>query len=270
MKNIQTCLFILLFPHLCIGQIIGNGLDDEQFALNVKTLDEFIERFNNENTTLIKSYLLEQGVKEEEISREKLLYSLFDRRNNSINSLETKEFIEFVESNEIKINFYDPNWYAEIKCIFKLNGEETIVKFILNVEKVNKNASKWVVNSAYAPFLHSNENFVVRKDFISPANHGTGFVYFADKLKNNNSLRPLLSSEKKIDDLSSVNSLLENGNLQFIRIDHIRYHLLQISNWIVVVENNKSGSNNSGWLISQLIKSNSFEKSRYKTKTLNL
>ncbi|MEL7532807.1 MAG: hypothetical protein AAFN10_15925 [Bacteroidota bacterium] len=57
-------------------------------------------------------------------------------------------------------------------------------------------------------------------------------------------------------------------NIEFVR--SIKYHFMQIDNWIITVENFNRKDWNAGWLISDIIPASPTDKERYLNEKLNL
>src|SRR5690606_9655863 len=83
------------------------------FSWEVKQIDEFIERFNNTDKTLIQEYhkKVDPG---KEINRERLIKSLFNAENRSWNFNDISTFIQKVNNDDqpVFLDFYDEDWYA--------------------------------------------------------------------------------------------------------------------------------------------------------------
>src|SRR5688500_16491585 len=90
-------LVILFFPIAVNAQIVEED-DESLFAFEVKQIDEFFERFNNQET-LIKDYSSEKNPSLN-ITRKDLILSLFNRRDTTLNAVLIREFINQMDKPE--------------------------------------------------------------------------------------------------------------------------------------------------------------------------
>ena len=106
------------------------------FAYQVKQIDEFIERFNNKDKTLIKQYVqkLDTAAK---FKRENLIKSLFNASDTSWKKEEIMRFIgQVTDANKpTYLNFFDNHWYAEVNCAAIYKGKPTPITLILKIQR---------------------------------------------------------------------------------------------------------------------------------------
>src|SRR5688572_17901322 len=119
--------FLLCFAFFLSGTpVFAQTYEKEfetMFAWEVKQIDEFIERFNNTDKTLIREYSqkVEPG---KEINRERLIKSLFNAENRNWNFNDITSFIQKVNDLDqpVFLSFYDTDWYAKLKCDVTYKG----------------------------------------------------------------------------------------------------------------------------------------------------
>ena len=257
--------------HLALGQ--GGAVmhfNDEHFAYKVKQIDEFIERFNHTDKTLIRQYLKDRY--EIDASREELVISLFDFSKRNWNKEDIAQFLQdVVYPNEPPyISFYDKEWYALVSCKAAYQGKPVSFDLILSVEQNSqRNAVKWVVKSIKADFLNANGDAHSALS-LPPNSHGTDFLelmrifsaprQYIDKLpdKEGPFLMHLLLKE------------MVEEKLRFKQVETISYHFLQLDHWIMKVEEFERPNNNAGWLISELIAADAQTKKDYKKEHLSI
>lgn len=257
---------VLAFSLSAIGQ---TSIDqhEENFAFEVKQIDEFFERFNNQQT-LIKEYIA-QHYDQAEVKREDLIMSLFNRQSTSIEEADVHLFIESVNNPQkpVFLSFYDDDWFARVKCRVVFEQKERDLLLLLRVQKEVQGASRWIIQNVYADFLLiSNE-----KDpgtFLNPVSHGTDFMGLNRAFQDPENLKAYLPENYQEDQLSKLVQELQNKRIVFRHVDEISYHFFQIDGWILTVENFQRQEKNSGWLISALVKASSKEKEIIKQKLL--
>ncbi len=84
---------ILCGKTVCAQQI--DFLSNDNFAFKVKQIDEFIDRFNNAQSTLIKRYVREHYAVDS-LSRASLIVSLFNQKDTTWNEANVRAFVEEV------------------------------------------------------------------------------------------------------------------------------------------------------------------------------
>jgi hypothetical protein len=138
---------------ICQTPTFSEG-NEENYAFEVKVIDEFIERFNG------SSLLLDNYVKNKKLpnktDRFTLLRDLFDKHaTQKWNLEEVKQFIKQVSdsSSPVYINFNDKGWFAELNCKVLYKGKPQKADLILKV-KVEENANcKWVITGVTRRFF---------------------------------------------------------------------------------------------------------------------
>lgn len=262
-------IYIVLFfwGHSALSQGSIGAYDNEQFAFQVKQIDEFIERFNNADHTLIKKYLDERY--DLEVSRRELVLSLFDI--NELNSTDKQQVASFIDDvvNSKKppyLSFYDQDWFAKAHCSADYRGNDVTFDIVLAV-KVNpkKETVNWEIKSLNMAAMDFHGDFVFNS-LLPPSGHGTNFL----------ELRRMFASPASYYDHSQsesnpMNHLLlmaEKGGFEFKGVKDVSYHFLQLNDWIVEVEEYDRKENNSGWLISKLFSADAEKKQSYLEKNL--
>ncbi|UZR95150.1 hypothetical protein [Chondrinema litorale] len=264
-------LYLFLISLLTAIQVSAQSINfsNENFAFEVKQIDEFIERFNNSEKTLINQYLKE-NYSAEDISRSDLIKSLFNQSDKSWKLNEVTEFIKQVNNKPYMLHFDDEDWYAKLNCTVIYQGDEIPMTMIMNIEKnPRSNAVKWVITSVDADFLSLPESLDKSKS-INPASHGTNFVSLDRALDDTSNMKNYVSRDFVPDQLTLFMSLLSCKNISIKQVDKIEYHFLQIDGWTFTVKNFERNEKNSGWLVSSLTKMDDHQKNEFKKRVLNL
>ncbi len=259
-----------------MGQVIKDDRYAEVFAFRVKLLDEFFERFNNDSASFIRSYAnLKATDKQPVFTHEAILKSLFDLETHKWDTVTLKKFIGNICNSEEsqQLSFHDDHWYALLDCTFLQNGKSMPVKLAMQMITDSVNGSmKWVICGVLSSYSGS-ELTSKDKTFISPTDYGVDFMSLEKALNDKRNLPNYLPVSMNYDPLSVFVAGLSRGEIKFVRINEISYHFLQITGWIFSIEYFVRDSYNSGWLISQLIKTgrNEFvQKSTYKKTRLGI
>ncbi len=259
-SGVVLILLFLCFPFASQAQLYADH--EENFAYEVKQIDEFFERFNNENT-LIKRYL-SNHYSQLEVSREELLKSLFNFQSPYIRPEEALRFIEQVhqQENPLRLSFYDDKWFAKVKASVLYEGKERELFLLMSVQEEQNGGSKWVIEEVFADFLLAP----AVKDstaFLNPMSHATDFMGLNKVFENPEKVKGYLSSDYQDDQLPKLVMELQNKKVSFREVEDISYHFLQVDGWIFTVEDFQRQEKNAGWLINRLMPANATEKKAY-------
>ncbi len=254
---------------------------EENFAWQVKQIDEFIDRFNNADYTPLRRYLKEQ-YQMEEVERVALLQSLFNFESQAWNKREVMRFLEDVtqSSDPPYLDFYDKDWYAVLDCVGDFQKEKKKFTLVLSI-KLNERtgAAKWIINGVQADFLPAVDSTLLVSSLnnpsksaqsINPASFGTDFMALVDALADTASFGNYLNRKEISPPLLAFFEQLYQRKLIFRQVSHITYHFLQVPGWIFQVEDYPRQTTNSGWLISKIIPATHQDKKDYRKATLHL
>jgi hypothetical protein len=246
------------------------GYNEENFAFEVKQIDEFIERFDNRSNTLLKEYL-KTNYPTTKIERAGLIKGLFNQSDTTWNAIKVNEFITDVTnpSAPVFLSFYDKDWFAEVNCQFVYHGKNVKGTLILQVQPEKDYSSKWVITGIKADFLQLPSCRDSAKS-LNPISHGTDFLGLDRALSDKENILNYFSRDYKNDLLTAFIYELKSDALKFKQVNNITYHFLQVDGWIFTIEQFVRNSRNSGWLISTLTKAGAEKKEKYKKDVLKI
>jgi len=282
MRNLSFVFFLLISKITCYSQVLSLDSsygDRERFVKEVKQLDQFFKRFNNREdifTGEVKS--LEAYSKEKkdlvkfQTERKKSLLTLLNFSDSVlIKKKETVDFINYAgdDSNHVELGYNDEDWYAKVECSFKYRGQKQGVLLTLKREGTPDLGNKWVIKGVDLPFISLNSIRTDTIKFISPMNHEVGFMDLIKVFRDNLNIAQYTSTGFVPDKLNIFLYLIKTGELQYISVNSIQYHFLQIKSWLFTVDYFNRASNNSGWLISSIVSMDDAEKKNYKKNVLN-
>jgi hypothetical protein len=272
-KNlIYALLFLIGISSVAYGQVRQPSISKTQesdFAFEVKTIDEFIERFNNDQYTLIRQYL-ETKFPNKKLGRNELVRTLFNYEEPLWDKTLAAEFVKTVcdTNNEKFLDFYSDSWYAQAECLVKYKGVSKIVTITLQVMVSDRTgAAKWVICGARAPFLDFSKKLDPKK-FLNPISHATDFIGLKKAMEDKMYMRNYLTEQFKESHLNKYLAALASGEIVFQQINNITYHFLSLDNWLFTVKNYVRPGRNSGWLIQSITKKTKTEKEEYKKNIL--
>lgn len=268
MKVIVWLLAFFAF-HPVFSQIFQDEVT-ANFAYQVKQIDEFIERFNNKENTLIKQYVKKKDTTAQ-FKREQMIKGLFNASDTSWKKAEILQFIGQVSNAEdpVYLNFFDANWYAEVNCAASYKGKPTTITLILKIQREKNGMSKWIVVSAIADFLR----LPIRKDTttgLNPLSHATDFMNIDLLTTDKKNIRNYLPNHYQDEVLSVFLYEAQHNQLAIKQVNKITYHFLQIDGWIFTVNRFSRQTRNSGWLLSKLLPVTVDAKQKYAHEKLSL
>ncbi len=278
---LKFLIFISFFicNYRLFSQVIStnDNSKEKHFVYEVKEIDEFFERFNDEKGSFIRGVYKAHHV-EFNISRQRLIRSLFNYENMTKDSLMINKFISDVtkKKNQIYLNYYGDDWYAELTCKFKYNAASIEIPVIMKIEMTQNKGSKWMIVAVGSSTLKSKivvtemAQSKVKTNIISPTSNGTNFVSLKRVFEDKENLSDYFESAymKKSNMLEFYNAIL-NGDIEFMDVIRIKYHFLLDGRWIFTVEDFIREELNSGWLINYMEKVSSDGMENYRSKLLS-
>jgi hypothetical protein len=240
------------------------------FAWEVKQMDEFIERFNNNDKTLLKLYnqKLDPSV---QFTREKMIKGLFNTENKSWNFTDIQNFINAVtdKQNPYYLKFYGDNWWAIVNCKVTWKGKPEDAILTLQIQKQPNGGSKWVITGVNAKFLHQQRlaDSVAGKPYpklpepkdatvsLNPSSHSTDFMNIDQVSRNKaNTGSYFIHRSSYYDELPLFANEIAKSQLLINRVSAISYRFTHVAGWSFDVQQYNRQTKNSGWLINKLSK----------------
>jgi hypothetical protein len=265
--------------HRLFSQVISNndGAKEKHFIYEVKEIDEFFERFNDERGSFIRGVYKARHVKFN-IPRQRLIRSLFNYENMSKDSVMMNKFVSDVTKKKepIYLDYYGDDWYAELACKFKYNSSSIVVPVIMKIVMTQNKGSKWMIVAVGASalkskiFLTEMAQSKITTKIISPTSNGTNFVSLKRAFEDRENLSSYFETFyiKRSHMLELYNAIL-NSEIEFLDVARVKYHFLLADKWIFTVENFPREELNSGWLINHIEKVSSAGMDNYRSKLLS-
>ncbi len=242
------------FAQIISGDPFLNNLN----AAYVKSIDEFIQRFNGE--AFHPNFYYE----EEEKTRERLLLSLVDWQRFQIeDSTVTALLISFTDSvcrNDIRLDVESGGIYAEAQCLFEYEQGNIPINLVFVYENIRDDFYKWALAGANG-LVESGIMDTTCKGYINPIQHELHFSDLASACESD--LTRYISVSRTIDQLFYLLGMIKTGQLKFVSCNTILFHFMQIPGFVFVVDKANRLSFNSGYLINSLIKIDESNKQDY-------
>lgn len=241
------------------------------FIYEVKSIDEFIQRFNNDDHSYLRKIYAVKN-KPFSIERPDLIFSLFNFENTSMMA-DTATIAGFI--NEIAntvspgfLNFLDSNWYAEAQTVVWLGKKKYLLPVTFRI-KAQDDWAEWLIAgvgemkefkdaSGIKPKTETNLN---TPTYLPTSSNATGFIELTDVFSDRVDYSLFFDPQyMKSTSGQRFLSQLKKNEVQFLYTNKITYHFLHIKNWAFEVECFQRNSMNSGWLINKLYRADSAKK----------
>jgi hypothetical protein len=222
------------------------------------------------------------------LERSSVIRWLFDLSRPELRNDTTMEFIRTVSdtTHPIFIRSGTSEWYADLSISVIYKGQKSKLNLCLRRVRYPNKGQSWNIVSARAPFLNfrrTHADSLLLKEaiavhledlttgpFLSPSSHGIDFMNIEQFFLDGENSKFYLYPDSISFQMAKLIRLVSRNEIRFIAVDKIRYHLLQLEGWIMVVDFILRNESNSGWLIRQLIKAGPDVKYAYKKRNLGI
>jgi hypothetical protein len=277
--NCCLLFFLLLCQLSTLAQVFSNddGAREAIFASKVVQLDEFIHRFNNDPNSRIRKYYLDHN-RPFNKNREELIRSLFNYSQPWDSVLMTRFVRSAIDPRRPDLlGFLDDRWYAEATCNFVYNSTTVEATLILRIQLNGDGTAQWVIAAVKPEFVLGQDVPTLiqlsqaqqKARFIQPAANDNYFAELDRDFADKRNLPALFDAHffGRRNAGAFYQALLKD-KLRFTGVKKLRYHYLQVHDWVFTVENYERETRNSGWLISGIRAINKEERSVYEKRLL--
>lgn len=256
MKKLLFVFLLLSIGQSSFAQQLGNYKGDEsKLYAETKQFTQFIKRFNNEEDKNGQSYPTGSYKYRENTYRKKYLEILFDGQNYGLTKDLKKDFIEDVTNKKSPkyIEKHGGLYFAEVNSRFLYNGKNVHITLFLHLEQ-DSLGYKWAISDVYSEnWQNLFDNNDPKRNFLHPMSHEIDFMNLHRAFGDKNEIQDYASKGYEPDYTTILFYLLKTGDLQFVTVEDVKFHIFQIQGWYFTVERFERDSYNSGWLISQLM-----------------
>lgn len=258
-RLVKLITFLLLMPVLVSAQLFNSLIGDES-VLNAQTkqVNQFFRRFNGEEDTKGQRYYAKDKDYRNAQLRRKYLSILFDQQNASMTDPLRDEFVNNVlDANQPQfLDFHSGQWFAEVNTKFLYQGKEENLTLFLKLEQENL-GHKWVISNVY--FKHFHQMFTGQGEssgshFLHPLSHELDFMNLLRVFKDKEYVELYTQKEYQPDYLTLFLYEFKKGGLKYKSVTNVKFHFFQINGWYFELSDFNRPGNNSGWLISGLMK----------------
>lgn len=251
----MSFLFHVVIIHVD-AQTFCFGFKEDLLKGRVKQMDEFISRFNMDETWDGKKITDKSDLE----YRKKYIKTLFDhdkyRNTDGTFSSVVEKFVNDVADNGYEIHYEDSTWTAEVKCNASICDKKLSIVLYLQTHQLGKNEYVWIIKDVRGDLFSSMFDKSTKRKaqlFISPMEHEIGFIGILDKSYKGADLSRMVVADYTNSRISMLIMLLESGLLNLNTIQHVSFHFSSVPGWkFAVNRKEKKGSYNTGWLITEI------------------
>ena len=227
----------------------GQDVYDVLFRQSVKSCDEFMCRFNEEEFF--------PGLDEADPQKgKKNFLSLFDYDLSQSSDKESFmkdvfHFYDIVKQYNVKLKYESKNWFAELRVNFIYKKKAVEISLVLQTEKTPKDLSCWTIVGVKGldklGYADSSQRMV-----ISPEQHEAEFMELESDFKfYSKQFSQFRSYHAGLDPLSYFFALVETGTLTFDRRISTTFHFFDVPSYVFSVGYFNRKKSNTGWLITE-------------------
>lgn len=257
MRILNVIVFFCLLSSLPLHAQLVDDKDESKLYAETKQVNQFFRRFNGEEDEKGDRYYPKDKQYRNPKLRKSYLGMLFDASNSGIGNDVKTQFAKEVLDKSIILNFHGGNWFSEVNTIFTLNGKNLPITLFMELEKDHE-GTKWVITKVYAQGFESYFKRDTTKvgQFLHPMSHELDFMNLRKAFNNPDSASQFTGKRFRPDHLSVFLYEIKKGNLKFKSVEDMKFHFFQINGWYFELADFNRPGNNSGWLISNLVKVN--------------
>ena len=231
------------------AQALPDVATGKYFASQVKSVDEFIQRFNGQELHPDVTDTAQQWMYN--------LVALFDYQMphkdmpDSLFKQAVLKFANCVKDNGVKLQLTDADMYAEVQADAQVLGREVELSLVLQSQTFGNGLTRWAivgVKGLKKAGVVDTTNYYG----ISPVEHEIRFMGLGDIFEKGNNARSMgyRGKEVQIDELSVLLALGMVGEVRILEVNKLTMHCLEVPGYVFTINEQNRGGSNSGWLIS--------------------
>ncbi len=272
-KKFSYTLLLVLMSNIAMSQfVVNDGILDTLFNARVKSLDEFISRFNGEK---ISSDISES----DPLKREKNILSLFEKdtllahqeKYGDKNDLFTAitDFVKDVAKNNNRLDLEkDSMIFAVADMKMKYAAKERNVKIVLRYETVGDDVYGWKI-AGVSGLVECGVIDTSTARIFRPVDNEMNFSTITPTVNaQNNKITQYRSAFTDINQTSYFLALCAVNKITAVQCKSVVYHILSIDDYAFEISRFDRMDKNNGWLISKFQRLDNKDKIEYLNKIL--
>lgn len=251
MKRLFLIVFCAVVHTATAQNHFHNPAIDMEFSTYVKSVDEFMQRFNGTESH-------PDVAKSDSNSRQKNIAWLFNfdvpATEKTAMMAQMKEFIDSVCSNNVRLSFNDSTWFARTHFQAKYKNKPVELTMLLRTEPTPKRNYCWklcgIKGLETIGFPKDNRQFG-----ISSTDNDVGFLELMSIFANNSeNAFGYMSPRNSIDQLSVFLTLIKTEQISYGYTTELEYIFTSVPGYVFYIREYGRQGKNAGWLISKIEK----------------
>ncbi len=227
------------------------------FLYQVKVIDEFIERFNNDSNSYLRTQCRTRFGTDTMLTRTRMLHALISKHRRWTDT--SSILINQILTQNHQIHFTDSTWFARTTCRFLLHGRPVSIPIILYIHTY-QHTYQWQIaaighinTTATPPTTTITPPSSTTPCFIPTSAHGTNWLQLHTTLTPQHICSHIFRSNIRNNPATlQFITLIRSGQLIFSQAQNTTYHFANIPGWLLTVANQPQAATNSGWLITNI------------------
>ncbi|MFT6827142.1 MAG: hypothetical protein ACI9Z3_001460 [Roseivirga sp.] len=246
------------------AQVVGDDYQIEQQLLaSTKQLNQFFRRFNGEEDTKGNKFEPDDRQYRNDRLRKRYISILFDEENAGISSQSKRDFLDQVtkEGSPIYLDLHSPNWFAVVNTTFMYEGRERPLTLYMQIQEEGLGYEWVIADISFEPYKNIfKKQRGETKEFLHPMSHELDFMNLRKALLKGGSPESYTLADYKPDLMTLFLYEVKKGTLDFKTVNTMKFHFFGIEGWYFSISNFNRATDNSGWLISDLLQINASQK----------
>lgn len=243
------------------SQILQDVTLAHDFNARVKSINEFIRRFNGEERHPDLTA---------DTTRTRGILTLFDYQmeHAGMSDLQFRrylqDFVDHVERQQVTIGLADRGMYAEIIAAMTVCDRPVSLTLIMQNQSFSDHETRW----AFVGIKGLKAAGIIDTTLcagVSPVEHELHFMTLNDVFEHDNNSWAMCNRGRDtvIDELSVLLTLAMADKVRIVQIEGLSLHCTDVPGYVFTIKEHGRKGTNSGWLITKLIKTSNNEKSNY-------
>lgn len=260
-----TGCFLLIFLSIpAKAQIVSEDEEIErQLLASTKQLNQFFSRFNGEEDTRGREFEPDDRQYRNARLRKKYLSILFDEENAGFSQSVFEDFVNRVTDSErpVFLDLHSKDFFAIVNTTFTYKGRSEGVALYMKIQQEGL-GYEWVIEDiSFLPYKKLfNKQRGETKEFLHPMSHELDFMNLRKAMIKGGSPESYTMADYEPDYLTLFLYDVKMGNLTFETVKRVNFHFFTVDGWYFSLNNFNRPGYNTGWLISDLAKVNTQQK----------
>jgi hypothetical protein len=259
-----TLSLSFVFSSFASAQVLSEDYQiEQQLIASTKQLNQFFRRFNGEEDTKGIKFEPEDRQYRNDRLRKRYISILFNEEDADLRNQLKEDFITTVTKTDqsIFLNLKSPDWFAVVNTTFMYQGKAQPLTLYMQIQQEGLGYEWVIADISFDPYKAIfNKQRGETKEFLHPMSHELDFMNLRKALFKGGSPESYTLANYKPDLMTLFLYDVKSGALEFKTVNTMNFHFFGVEGWYFSLANFNRASDNSGWLISDLLQINASQK----------